>query len=107
MCSKPVLRQPDFSKQFFVHTDASAYGMGAILSQEGDLNPHNSQKPKQHLIAYYSMTFTPMEQNYNIYEQELLAIIKAITYWRPYLIWTQEPFIIYTDHANLLYWKSP
>jgi len=33
--------------------------------------------------------------------------MKAITHWRPYLIWTESPFTIYTDHANLLYWKSP
>jgi hypothetical protein len=107
MCSKPVLRQPNFSKKFFVHTDASAYGVGAILSQEGEPNTTNPQKPKQHPIAYYSATFTPTERNHDIYEQELLAIIKAITHWRPYLIWTEEPFVIYTDHVNLLYWKSP
>jgi hypothetical protein len=106
MCSKPVLCQPNFSKKFFVHTDASAYGIGAILSQEGESNTRNPQKPKQHPIAYYSATFMPTERNYDIYERELLAIIKAITHWRPYLIWTEEPFVIYTDHANLLYWKS-
>src|SRR6266850_3125802 len=33
--------------------------------------------------------------------------MKAITHWRPYLIWKEMPFTIYTDHANLLYWKSP
>jgi RNase H-like domain found in reverse transcriptase len=33
--------------------------------------------------------------------------MKAITHWRPYLIWTNEPFTILTDHANLLHWKSP
>jgi hypothetical protein len=107
MCSKPVLRQPNFSKKFFVHTDASAYGVGAILSQEGESNTNNPQKPKQHPITYYSMTFMPTEWNYDIYERELLAIIKAIMHWRPYLIWTEEPFVIYTDHTNLLYWKSP
>ena len=32
--------------------------------------------------------------------------MKAITHWRPYLIWTETPFTIYTDHTNLLYWKS-
>ena len=36
MTTQPVLRQPDFSKQFFITTDALAYGMGAILSQEGE-----------------------------------------------------------------------
>src|SRR5487761_1453758 len=80
----------------------------AILSQEGEVNPLKPNKPpKHHPVAYYSATFTPTERNYDIYERELLAIIKAITHWRPYLIWTKEPFTIHTDHANLLYWKSP
>jgi RNase H-like domain found in reverse transcriptase len=82
--------------------------MGAILSQEGgSLTPNTTQKPKLHPVAYYSATFTEMECNYNIYEWELLAIIKAISHWRLYLIWTKEPFTILTDHANLLHWKSP
>ena len=84
MCSKPVLRQPDFNKPFHVYTDASAYGMGAILSQKGKTN-HNPLKPdkppKHHPVAYYSATFKPTEGNYDIYERELLAIIKAITHW--------------------------
>jgi RNase H-like domain found in reverse transcriptase/Integrase zinc binding domain len=82
--------------------------MGAILLQEGgSTDPNHNQKPKLHPIAYYSATFTETECNYNIYKRELLAIIKAITHWRPYLIWTKEPFTILTDHANLLHWKSP
>jgi len=108
MINKPVLRQPDFTKPFFLLTDASAYGVGAILSQEGgSTTPNPGQKPKLHPIAYYSATFTQMERNYDIYERELLAIIKAISHWQPYLIWTKEPFTILTDHANLLHWKSP
>src|SRR5580693_3213625 len=35
MINKPALRQPDFTKPFFLLTDASAYGVGAILLQEG------------------------------------------------------------------------
>ena len=42
-----------------------------------------------------------------IYERELLAIMKSLAHWRPYLGWTKEPFTILTDHANLQYWKSP
>jgi hypothetical protein len=87
MIDKPVLRQPDFTRPFFLLTDASAYGMGAILSQEGGItNQTSTQKPKLHPVAYYSATFMEIERNYNIYEQELLAIMKAITHWRPYLI---------------------
>jgi hypothetical protein len=108
MINKPVLRQPDFTKPFFLLMDASAYGVGAILSQEGgSTNPNSNRKPKLHPVAYYSATFTETECNYNIYERELLAIMKAITHWQPYLIWTKEPFTILMDHANLLHWKSP
>jgi len=108
MCKKPVLCQPDFTKPFHLHMDALAYGMGAILSQEGESTPTTtSTKPRLYPVAYYSATFTETKQNYNIYDWELLAIMKAITHWWPYLIWTQSPFTIYMDHADLLYWKSP
>jgi hypothetical protein len=134
MCSKPVLQQPNFKKRFYVQTDASAYGVGAILSQEGGSDPDpesntenntendtdsnnntdtdsdsdtktKTRKLKLHPVAYYSATFTPTERNYDIYERELLAIIKALEHWRHYLVWTKKPFKIQTDHANLLYWK--
>jgi hypothetical protein len=77
MCSRPILRQPDYTKQFFLATDASAYGVGAVLLQEGEINPR-TKKPTQHPIAYYSATFTPTERNYDIYERELLAVIKSL-----------------------------
>jgi len=65
MCEKPVLSQPDFTKTFYLQTDALAYGVGAVLSQEGETSTH---KPKRHPVAYYSATFTPTEQRYDIYE---------------------------------------
>jgi len=106
MCEKPVLQQPDFDKTFYLQTDASAYGVGAVLSQEGEASSTH-HKPKRHPIAYYSATFTPTEQNYDIYEREFLGVKKALDHWRPYLIWTKQPFIIETDHKNLTYWKTP
>jgi hypothetical protein len=101
MCQQPVLNQPDFTKPFAVFTDASAYGVAAILSQEG--GPNTQNRTKYHPVAYYSATFTETEWNYDVYDRELLAIMKAITHWRPYLIWTKEPFKIFTNHANLLH----
>ena len=67
MCSRPILRQLDYTKQFLLATDASAYGVGAVLLQEGEIHPR-TKKPTQHPIAYYSATFSPTERNYNIYE---------------------------------------
>jgi hypothetical protein len=57
--------------------------------------------------VYFSCTYSPAEANYDIYEKEFLAVIKAIQNWRAHLIWTEKPFIIETDHKNLTYWKEP
>jgi hypothetical protein len=112
MCSAPVLIQPNFSKKFYLQMDASGYGMGAILSQEGNPDTFTTtlaqwHKLVLHPIAYYSVTFTPTERNYHIYDRELLAIMKALAPWQQYLGWTKVPFTIMTDHANLQHWKSP
>jgi len=110
MCTAPVLSQLNFKKKFFLQVDASGFGMGAILLQEGEhTTPTLAKqlKPTLHPIAYYSITFTPTEQNYDIYKRELLAVMKSLQHWCPYLGWTKEPFMILTNHANLTYWKSP
>jgi hypothetical protein len=106
MCQRPILRQPNYSLPFFLATDASAYGVGAVLLQEGETNPRTN-KPIQHPIAYYSATFSPAERNYDIYERELLAVIKALEHWRPHVAATEIPVTILTDHANLTFWKNP
>ena len=37
MCKAPVLIQPNFEKKFFLQVDALVYGVGAVLSQEGEV----------------------------------------------------------------------
>jgi hypothetical protein len=106
MCARLILRQPDYTKPFFLATDASAYSMGAVLSQEGETNPR-THKIMRHPIAYYSATFTPTERNYDIFERELLAVMKALHHWRPHLAATETPVTVLTDHANLNHWKTP
>jgi hypothetical protein len=101
MCNRPILTNPDLSKTFYLQTDASSTGAGAVLTQEVE----GSKKRKP--VAYFSCTFSPVEANYDIYEKEFLAVIKAIENWRAHLIWTEKPFIIETDHKNLMYWKEP
>jgi len=62
MCRRPVLAQPNYNKPFVLHTDASAYGVGAILLQEGEIPPNvKTSKPLLHPIAYYSATFIQAE----------------------------------------------
>jgi hypothetical protein len=64
MCSTPVLQQPNFKKKFYLQTNTSAYGMGAILSQEGETTTQSLakfKKPVTHPITFFLATFTPTE----------------------------------------------
>src|SRR5260370_20202388 len=100
MCRKPVLLQPNFRKRFYLQTDASAYGVGAILLQAArpdDTPLPKHSKPKLHPLAYYSTKLPPAERNYNIYERELLDMMKSLAHSRHYLGWTKFPFIVLTD----------
>jgi hypothetical protein len=59
ICSKPILTHPDHTKTFYVQTNASAYGVGTVLSQEGDAT--GQTKPWRHPIAFFSAMFTLAE----------------------------------------------
>ena len=43
------------------------------------------------------------EYNYEIYDKELLGIIKAFEVWRPELEGTRDPVKVYTDYKNIEY----
>jgi hypothetical protein len=91
---------PDQSRQFIVESDASKFAAGAVLMQRdviGDLHP----------CTYLSRTFDQAQHNYEIYDQELLAIIWALEEWRHYLLGAAHPVIIRSDHKNLTYFRSP
>jgi len=58
---------------------------------------------KLRLVAFLSQKLTPIELNYEIYNKELLVIVKYFKQWRPKL--KELLFLIYmlTDHKNLQY----
>jgi len=90
----PVLAYFDYTKKTVVETDASNWASGGVLSQYND---DGKLKP----VAFFSSKHTAPECNYEIYDKELLAIIKALEEWRPELQGTENPFEIITDHKNL------
>jgi hypothetical protein len=53
-----------------MQTDASAFAIGATLTQKQD---GSLQKP----VAFFSVSMQPAEINYDIFDRELLAIVKA------------------------------
>jgi len=99
--SAPILAYPNRDLPFMVETDSSNFAIGAVLSQK--LPKDN----KVHPIAFFSRSLTPAERNYPIYDKELLAIVESLEHWRHLLKGTSIPFIIFSDHRNLLYQKKP
>ncbi|CAK1595436.1 unnamed protein product [Parnassius mnemosyne] len=91
LTNDPILQYPDFNKEFILTTDASNVAIGAILSQ----GPIGSDKP----VCYASRTLNESEVNYSTIEKELLAIVWATKYFRPYLF--GRTFKILTDHKPL------
>ncbi len=100
VAKEPVLLFPQLSKPFEIEVDASAIAIGVVLNQEGE-------DGRKHLVAYYSKSFSATKRNYDVYNRELLAIVKALRQWRTYLLGSPHEIIIYTDHSNLQYWKEP
>ncbi|WVZ80786.1 hypothetical protein U9M48_028237 [Paspalum notatum var. saurae] len=83
LTSTPVLAQPDVTKPFDVHCDASGNGLGCVLMQEGRVIPYASRQLRKH------------EANYSTHDLELAAI------WRHYLL--GNTCHIYTDHNSVKY----
>ena len=53
MCSRPILRQPDYERQFFLATDASAYGVGAVLFTRGRTqSSHQKTHTTSHCLLF-------------------------------------------------------
>jgi len=79
--------------------NASGHAIGGVLSQK--------QEGKWKPIAFLSRTVQPVEQNYEIYNKELLAIVEALAKWRQYLLDAAETFEIWMNHKNLKYFQEP
>lgn len=87
MTSAPVLRLPDFSKVFCIETDASDFGVGAVLLQD------------DHPLAYFSKKLGPRRKVSSTYHKELYAIVEAVQKWRQYLLGRE--FVIRSDQKIL------
>lgn len=97
--SAPVLAHANPDKPYMMETDASDYAYGAVLSQK-------AEDGKEHPIAFLSKSLSPAERNYDIFDKEMLAVVKPLGHWRQYLQSTPEPINIITDHKNLEFFKD-
>lgn len=88
LVTAPVLALPNFQETFVVETDASDYGIGAVLMQSG------------HPLAFVSRALGPRNQTLPVYEKEFLAILLAVEQWHSYL--QLREFVIQTDQRALV-----
>ena len=84
-----TLAYPDFSKPFQIHTDASHYQLGAVISQDNKR------------IAFYSRKLLDAQTRYTTTERELLSIVETLKEYRNILL--GHEIEVFTDHKNLTY----
>ena len=100
LVSAPVLALPQDKGRWKVETDASNLATGGVLSQQ-------QMDGTWRVVDYISKALTAAEKNYDVYDKEFLAVIRALHEWRAYLIGAEETIEIWTDHANLQYFRKP
>lgn len=91
MISAPIMACPDYDRPFFLQTDASNIGVGAVLYQIEDDN--------EKVIAYSSRKLNHAEKNYTTTEKECLAIVWGIKKNLEFL--EGIPLTVITDHIAL------
>jgi hypothetical protein len=97
LCTPGIaLRAPDPNCPFFLHTDWSQKGLGAVLGQHDD-------EGRKCMVACISRSLNVHEKNYTPWKGELLAAVWAIRTFRTYLHGRNLPFRLVTDHMPLLW----
>ena len=95
----PVLRHFDHDKPIIVETAASDFVSAGVLSQHDD-------DGVLHPVASFSKKHSPAECNYEIYNKELMAIVRCFEEWRPELDGARHPIQVLSDHRNLEYFMA-
>ena len=96
----PVLQMADVSKQFILETDASKWAIRACLMQK-------DKNGQLHPCGYLLHALTTTERNWQIYDQELYAIIYTLEEWKYLLLGADQETVIHCNHKNLTYYHSP
>ena len=96
---QPVLVVPDLDKKMRVKADTLEYATGGVLSMRYE---DNKWRP----VAFISKSLNEAERNYEIYNWEMLAIIRCLEEWRHLLEGAQNKFEIWGNYKNLEYFMS-
>jgi len=95
-----VLVSPQDLELFHIEADSSDFASGAILFQQ------LPGEEKWYPVAFYSKSLSLVERNYEIYDKEMLAIIRTLEEWKHFLEGAQHLVEIWMDHQNLEYFMT-
>jgi hypothetical protein len=95
----PLLCHFNFRIPRVVHVDSSGYAIASVLSQ-----PDSSGK--LHPVSFFSRKLSDRERGWAIFDLELLAIVESFEQWRAWLMGTEEPVRVYSDHSNLRHFTT-
>ena len=86
------IKHPNFKERFILETDASNFGIGAVLYQS------------KGIIGYYSKKLSPAQSLYSIIGNESLEVPSALRCFRSIIY--KSPILVRTDHSNRKYLSS-
>jgi len=94
LSSPNLLVHFDDSKPIVVASDASPFGIGAVLL-------HILEDGTEHPVAYASHSLSPAERKYSQLDKEALGIVFSVSKFHHYIF--ARKFILYSDHKPLMH----
>jgi len=87
----PVLKLPDFDKDFEIHSDGSDFAIGGVIVQDG--------RP----VAFESKKLSETERRWPTHEKEMWAVIHCLKTWGHYI--GSKNVVVWTDNVTLKYFS--
>jgi hypothetical protein len=91
LSTSPILKFPDFTKPFEVHTNASGFAIGGVSMQE------------EHPFAFENKKLVRAQLRWPTHEKELFAMVSCFKCWQHYL--GSHKTKVFTNNVSLRYFK--
>ncbi len=88
----PMLKLPDFDKDFEIHSDASDFAIGGVLVQDG--------RP----VAFESKKLSETKRRWPTHEKEMWVVIHCLKTWGHHI--GSKDVVVWTDNVTLKYFAT-